>query len=94
MGEGASSWADIQQLLDCLNRLMDGRSSQDVGYAVLVIEHHLDVVKSADDVIGLGPDGSNEGEPSLRRARRRRLRGFQSLIRGGILWGALAGAAA
>jgi excinuclease ABC subunit A len=47
--------ADIQKLLDCLNRLVDQ------GNTVLVIEHHLDVIKSADYVIDLGPSGGDEG---------------------------------
>ncbi len=47
--------ADIQKLLDCLNRLVDH------GNSVLVIEHHMDVIKSADYVIDLGPSGGDEG---------------------------------
>ena len=47
--------ADIQRLLDCLNRLVDA------GNTVLVIEHHLDVIKTADWVIDLGPDGGKRG---------------------------------
>lgn len=47
--------ADIQRLLDCLNRLVDA------GNTVLVIEHHLDVIKTADWVIDLGPDGGQSG---------------------------------
>ncbi len=47
--------ADIQRLLDCLNRLVDA------GNTVLVIEHHLDVIKCADYVIDLGPDGGDDG---------------------------------
>ncbi|MFW9968454.1 MAG: ATP-binding cassette domain-containing protein, partial [Candidatus Thorarchaeota archaeon] len=47
--------ADIQKLLDCLNRLVD------YGNSVLVIEHHMDVIKSADYVIDLGPSGGDEG---------------------------------
>lgn len=47
--------ADIQKLLDCLNKLVDK------GHTVLVIEHHLDVVKSADYVIDMGPEGGMKG---------------------------------
>lgn len=47
--------ADIQKLLDCLNKLVDK------GHTVLVIEHHLDVIKSADYIIDMGPEGGNEG---------------------------------
>ncbi|GAB4460064.1 MAG: excinuclease ABC subunit UvrA [Armatimonadaceae bacterium] len=47
--------ADIQKLLDCINRLVDA------GNTVLVIEHHLDVIKCADWVIDLGPDGGKRG---------------------------------
>ncbi|MDH7499514.1 MAG: ABC-ATPase UvrA, partial [candidate division NC10 bacterium] len=48
-------FADIQQLLEVLHRLADG------GNTVLVIEHHLDVIKTADHVIDLGPEGGDEG---------------------------------
>lgn len=47
--------ADIQRLLDSLNRLVDA------GNTVLVIEHHLDVVKTADWLIDLGPEGGKHG---------------------------------
>jgi excinuclease ABC subunit A len=46
---------DTRKLLDVLNRLVDQ------GNTVLVIEHNLDVVKSADYVIDLGPEGGVEG---------------------------------
>jgi excinuclease ABC subunit A len=46
---------DIQHLLDVLNKLVDR------GNTVLVIEHNLDVVKVADHVIDLGPEGGDGG---------------------------------
>ena len=47
--------ADISKLLECLNRLVES------GNTVLVIEHHLDVIKTADYVIDLGPEGGKGG---------------------------------
>ena len=46
---------DTRKLLDVLNKLVDQ------GNTVLVIEHNLDVVKSADHMIDLGPEGGEEG---------------------------------
>jgi excinuclease ABC subunit A len=46
---------DVKKLLGVLNRLVDA------GNTVLVVEHHLDVIKSADHVIDLGPEGGEEG---------------------------------
>jgi excinuclease ABC subunit A len=46
---------DVKQLMEVLNRLTD------LGNTVIVIEHHLDVVKQADWVIDLGPEGGEEG---------------------------------
>ncbi|NQV13941.1 hypothetical protein HQ531_00680, partial [bacterium] len=46
---------DVKMLLSVLNRLVDK------GNTVLVIEHNLDVVKSADHVIDLGPEGGAGG---------------------------------
>jgi excinuclease ABC subunit A len=48
-------FADIHQLLDILHQLVDA------GNTVVVIEHNLDVVKTADWVIDLGPEGGDEG---------------------------------
>jgi excinuclease ABC subunit A len=47
--------ADIEKLLVSINKLVDS------GHTVLVIEHNLDVIKSADYVIDLGPDGGDGG---------------------------------
>ena len=47
--------ADIHKLLEILQRLVDG------GDSVVVIEHNLDVIKSADYIVDLGPEGGNKG---------------------------------
>ena len=48
-------FADIDRLLESLNRLVDN------GHTVLVIEHNLDVIKTADHIIDLGPEGGHKG---------------------------------
>ncbi len=48
-------FADIEKLLEVLQRLVDS------GNTVLVIEHNLDVIKQADWVVDLGPEGGEEG---------------------------------
>ena len=62
-------FADIEKLLAILQRLVDG------GNTVMVIEHNLDVIKSADWIIDMGPEGGNaggqviaEGHPALAQA--------------------------
>ena len=47
--------ADVHKLIDILQRLVDG------GNTLVVIEHNLDVIKSADNIIDLGPEGGDEG---------------------------------
>ena len=47
--------ADIHKLLEILQRLVDG------GDSVVVIEHNLDVIKSADYIVDLGPEGGDKG---------------------------------
>ena len=48
-------FADVHKLLEVLQRLVD------VGNTVIVIEHNLDVIKSADYIIDLGPEGGSGG---------------------------------
>jgi excinuclease ABC subunit A len=48
-------FADVEKLLDVLNRLVDR------GNSVVVIEHNLDVIKTADYIIDLGPEGGDKG---------------------------------
>ena len=48
-------FADIQRLLDVLHRLVDA------GNTVIVIEHNMDVIKTADWLIDLGPEGGDAG---------------------------------
>jgi excinuclease ABC subunit A len=48
-------FVDIQKLLGVINRLVD------MGNTVIVIEHDLDIIKSADYLIDLGPEGGDEG---------------------------------
>ena len=47
--------ADIQKLLNVLHRLVEA------GSTVIVIEHNLDVIKTADYIIDLGPEGGDRG---------------------------------
>ena len=47
--------ADVKKLIKVLQRLVDA------GNTVIVIEHNLDVIKSADHIIDLGPEGGDKG---------------------------------
>lgn len=47
--------SDIQKLLTIINRLVDG------GNTVIVIEHNLDIIKNADWIIDMGPEGGHKG---------------------------------
>lgn len=49
------SFSDVQQLIEVLLRL------RTTGHSIIVIEHHLDVIKSADWVVDLGPEGGDRG---------------------------------
>ena len=48
-------FADVDKLISVLDKLVDA------GNTVVVIEHNLDVIKRADHIIDLGPDGGNRG---------------------------------
>jgi excinuclease UvrABC ATPase subunit len=47
--------SDIGRLLTIMNRLVDG------GNTVVVIEHHLDIIRNADWIIDMGPEGGHKG---------------------------------
>ena len=46
---------DIRKLLDALNALVE------IGHTVLIVEHNMEVIKSADWIIDLGPEGGKDG---------------------------------
>ena len=48
-------FADVDKLLQVLERLVDA------GNSVIIIEHNLDVIKCADHIIDLGPEGGDKG---------------------------------
>jgi excinuclease ABC subunit A len=48
-------YADVQKLLNVIHRLVD------LGNTILVIEHNLEVIKTADHIIDLGPEGGDDG---------------------------------
>ena len=47
--------ADVERLLTSLNQLVDA------GHTVILIEHHMDVIKTADFIVNLGPEGGHAG---------------------------------
>ncbi|HRZ87689.1 MAG TPA: excinuclease ABC subunit UvrA, partial [bacterium] len=56
-------FADIQKLLDVLHRLTD------MGNTVVIIEHNLDVIKTADHIVDLGPEGGDKGGEIIAEGR-------------------------
>ena len=54
-------FADVHKLVDILHRLADG------GNTVVVIEHNLDVIKAADYIIDMGPEGGDRGGTVIAR---------------------------
>jgi len=77
---------DVRRLLDVLNQLVD------LGNTVLVIEHHTDVIKSADWIIDLGPEGGEKGgqlvatgtpEQIVRNRRSHTARALEKVLKNG-----------
>ena len=60
--------ADVHRLVEVLQKLVEG------GNTVVVIEHNLEVIKTADYIIDLGPEGETEAERSLPQAHPNLLR--------------------
>ena len=72
-------FADVAKLLEVLHRLVDG------GNTVLVIEHNLDVIKTADYIIDLGPEGGEAGGRVLAAGTTEMLAGIKTSFTGQYL---------
>ncbi|MBW2675352.1 MAG: hypothetical protein JRD89_18405, partial [Deltaproteobacteria bacterium] len=77
-------FADIERLLIVLARLVD------MGNTVVVIEHNLDVVKSADYIIDMGPEGGEGGGEIVAAGTPEEVAGTEGSLTGGFLKGVLA----
>ena len=77
---------DVKKLLDVLNRLVS------LGNTVLIIEHHLDVIKQADWIIDLGPEGGEEGGRIVAQGSPEQVARVKKSYTGQILARALTGA--
>jgi excinuclease ABC subunit A len=71
---------DIKKLLEVLSRLVDA------GNTVLVIEHNLDVIKSADYIIDLGPEGGDDGGRVIATGTPEEIMTIESSYTGQFLW--------
>lgn len=71
-------FADVHQLIDVLHSLTDA------GNTVVVIEHNLELIKNADYIIDLGPEGGADGERSSVQELQKRLRCMRRAIRANI----------
>jgi excinuclease ABC subunit A len=78
-------FADIEKLLEVLQRLVD------TGNTVLVIEHNLDVIKQADWVVDLGPEGGEEGGGLIATGTPEEVAAVDGSYTGQFLRGVLAG---
>ena len=70
---------DVRKLLDVLNRLVDQ------GNSVIVIEHNLDVIKSADWIIDMGPEGGDRGGTVVAEGTPEQVAGVESSYTGQVL---------
>ncbi|MEK6603616.1 MAG: ABC-ATPase UvrA, partial [Nitrospirota bacterium] len=74
-------FADIQKLLEVLNRLVES------GNSVVVIEHNVDVIRNADWVIDLGPEGGDRGGEIVAAGPPREVAGVKASHTGAVLRG-------
>jgi len=72
-------FADIQKLLDVLNRLVES------GNTVLIIEHNIDVIRNADWIIDLGPEGGECGGEVVATGTPKEIAGVQLSYTGQVL---------
>ncbi len=72
-------FADVQRLLEMLDRLVDQ------GNTVVVIEHNLDVIKTADRIIDMGPEGGEEGGLVVARGTPEEVAGVEGSYTGRFL---------
>ncbi len=72
-------FADVQRLLDVLDRLVEA------GNTVLVIEHNLDVIKNADWIIDLGPEGGDRGGEIVAEGPPKEIAKFKQSYTGRVL---------
>jgi excinuclease ABC subunit A len=80
-------FADVEKLLNVLHRLVDA------GNTVIVIEHNLDVVKTADWIVDLGPDGGEAGGEVVAAGTPETIAGEPRSATGGYLRRIIGGAA-
>ena len=79
--------ADVHKLIDILQRLVDA------GNTVLVIEHNLDVIKTADHIIDMGPEGGDKGGTIIAQGTPEEIAAIESSYTGRFLKQALKSAA-
>jgi excinuclease ABC subunit A len=80
-------FADVQRLLDVLHRLVAQ------GNSVVVIEHNLDVIKTADRILDMGPEGGDEGGTVVAQGTPEEVAGTPGSHTGGFLAGLVTPAA-